>query len=452
MRGQVETPDALVDKMLSYLFERMPPKANHRLLDAGCGNGAFIEGVIRWCRAHKLPLPRILGIEQDPEVADRARNNFREFAEIEILTKDYLRFDTDERFDFAVGNPPYVGLAEMEQEERQHLRQQFASARGRFDLYMLFFEHSLALLKPRGRLAFVTPEKWLYVDSARALRELMSAHRVEKLEFLDPNAFPGRITYPAISVIRKHGSPGSTQVMAEDSRREIQLTNAGSPSWLGCINGAWVAASDTVELRDVCRRIGVGIATGAEKVFCLSRAHLPSRLKPFARPTIAGRDLDPADRNANNFSRTTDVMLMPYDSNGGLIAENQLGALGEYLREKPNNAKLRSRSCTVRKAWYAFHDSFNADMILQPKLLCKDICNHPTFWVDRTGDIVPRHSVYYIIPSDPEMLQPLADWLNGDRASEWLRLHAQRAANGYLRLQSGVLGRLPVPRRFLGAD
>jgi hypothetical protein len=86
--------------------------------------------------------------------------------------------------------------------------------------------------------------------------------------------------------------------------------------------------------------------------------------------------------------------------------------------------------------------------MLRPKILCKDITASPFFVVDRRGDIVPRHSVYYVVPADPADLEPLTAYLNSDEAGAWLRAHCQRAAKGYLRMQSHVLKRLPLPPSF----
>jgi hypothetical protein len=86
--------------------------------------------------------------------------------------------------------------------------------------------------------------------------------------------------------------------------------------------------------------------------------------------------------------------------------------------------------------------------LLQPKILCRDVTNSPRFWKDDEGSIVPRHSVYYIVPRDARRLSELAEYLNGPDARQWLIAHCQRATNGFLRLQSSVLKRLPVPRHF----
>jgi hypothetical protein len=77
--------------------------------------------------------------------------------------------------------------------------------------------------------------------------------------------------------------------------------------------------------------------------------------------------------------------------------------------------------------------------------LCKDICDSPMFWIDAGGAVIPRHSVYYLVPSAACHIYEMADYLNSAAVKAWLLANAQRAANGFLRMQSSVLKRLPVP-------
>jgi adenine-specific DNA-methyltransferase len=72
---------------------------------------------------------------------------------------------------------PITGLSE---DERRSYRQRYTTATGRFDLYLLFFEQALRLLKPGGRLVFITPEKFLYVRTAEPLRRALGAVAVEE--------------------------------------------------------------------------------------------------------------------------------------------------------------------------------------------------------------------------------------------------------------------------------
>jgi hypothetical protein len=138
-------------------------------------------------------------------------------------------------------------------------------------------------------------------------------------------------------------------------------------------------------------------------------------------------------------------MLLPYRSNGELLPERDLGQLGRYLASPKRRARLLARTCVRRKPWYSFHETPPLADLLRPKLLCKDITETPFFVADRVGSIVPRHSVYYLVPSDPAAIGPLLQYLNSASARNWLRAHCQRAANGFLRLQSHVLKQLPVP-------
>src|SRR5882724_11871669 len=66
VKGFVPTPPAVIDAMLAKLFSGGPPPPNSSVLDPGCGTGAFIEGLMRWSRRHKTPLPNVVGIESDP--------------------------------------------------------------------------------------------------------------------------------------------------------------------------------------------------------------------------------------------------------------------------------------------------------------------------------------------------------------------------------------------------
>jgi hypothetical protein len=107
--------------------------------------------------------------------------------------------------------------------------------------------------------------------------------------------------------------------------------------------------------------------------------------------------------------------------------------------------RLLARTCVKHKPWYAFHETPALRDILRPKILCKDITEKPQFWVDWCGQIVPRHSVYYIVPWEPAAIDVITEYLRSPSAHQWLAQNCQRAAKGFLRLQSRALQRLPLP-------
>lgn len=365
---------------------------------------------------------------------------------MEIRGTDFLTGSDREQYDFIVGNPPYVSILGLDESEKTRYREKYETAVGRFDLYLLFFEEALRRLKPGGRLVFITPEKFLYVETAEPLRKLLAGKTVEELRLIDEQTFGEFVTYPAITTVRNSRPTDSTRVLLRDGRDlQVSLQGGGS-SWLPRILGG-DSAAPALTLEDVCIRVSCGVATGADGVFVRRDGEIDRALERFAYPTISGRDLPPT----NGVPRSKHVMLIPYEPDGELLEEEQLGRLGKYLRQPRLRAALEKRTCAARKPWYAFHENPPLEHILRPKILCKDITETPHFWIDRKGGLVPRHSVYYIVPKDPPIIDSLAEYLNSQAASEWLRANCQRAVNGFLRLQSHVLKRLPLPLDLAGA-
>lgn len=438
MKGFVPTPRETVDTMVELLFRGRSPTADNAVLDPGCGTGEFIDGVIRWCRRRRLALPHITGVESDPRHLPVLRAKYDRLRAIRIEHADFLA-DGRTAYDYIVGNPPYVPITGLSEAEKARYRARYAAARGRFDLYLLFFEEALRRLAAGGRLVFITPEKYLYVEAAGPLRELLAHRHVEEIRLVREDTFGELVTYPTITVVG-HASPGRTQVVRRDGATvTVKLPPSRDP-WLPLLEGV-ASQCAAVTLGDLCLRLSCGVATGADSVFVRPADSLEAALRPFAHPTIAGRELTPATTDfAPRF-----VMLTPYGADGRLMPLEQLGALRHYFLRDDVRRRLLARTCVKRKPWYAFHETPALLDILRPKILCKDIGETPHFWVDRSGEIVPRHSIYYIVPREPGAIDVIADYLRSPSAHEWLARNCQRAAKGFLRLQSRALQRLPVP-------
>jgi adenine-specific DNA-methyltransferase len=443
MKGFVPTPPALVDLMVNRLFQNRLPVPEDTLLDPGCGDGVFLAGVVRWCVRNRCKLPRMVGIESEPGRARAARSAFALYSQVQIRQADFLA-PTPERFDFIIGNPPYVPITGLDEDEKRIYRLGYETARGRFDLYLLFFERGIKTLKPGGRLVFITPEKFLYVETARPLRNLLGRLQIEEIRLVDEATFCDLVTYPTITTVANHAPAKTTAIILRDGQEARCRLNGGGESWIPIIRGSPVRDTEQVTLQDVCQRISCGVATGADSVFVRRMDTLDSDLMRFAHPTISGRELiQPGVLPNARFA-----MLIPYDPSGGLMDEVDLGALGEHLAMPVVRRRLMGRTCVRRKPWYAFHETPVLREIQKPKILCKDIGPKPCFWVDRGGEFVPRHSVYYIVPSESALLGPLAAYLNSPTAARWLLANCQRAANNFVRLQSTILKRLPLPRHF----
>lgn len=444
MKGHVPTPDALAERMVRDLFDDTPPTSDSRILYPGSGTGPFAAAVERICNAEGWPLPDGLGVELDPERLTTARE--RDLAHVEFRQADFLAPIDDldlGTFTHIIGNPPYVPIEGLDDDEKSAYRSRFDTAVGRFDLYLLFFERALDLLAPDGRLVFITPEKFEYVDTATPLRRRLTAEpfHVAALTHIDADAFPGYITFPCITTVA-HGAQGPTTVQQRDGTTHTVALPTDGSSWATHVRDFDAAAMETgATLADVTQRISPGMATGADALFVTTESEVPQQLHPdWTRPTISGKSLA-----ANDGPDSDKLFICPYRDDGSLTPEDALGAFGQWA--ELHRERLEDRSCvtTNGKAWYAWHETPPMQDLLQPKIVWRDITTEPQFWADRTGEIVPKHTVYYTIPKEGIGLDQLLEYLNSPQVRAWLEANCQKASNGYLRLQSRVLADLPVP-------
>ena len=452
MKGHHPTPPDLAERMVRGLFEDLPPERNTRILYPGCGTAPFAEAVEHVCDAEGWPLPEGYALDSDPELLSSAKS--KELTQVTFEERDFLSAGAAEMepFDYIVGNPPYVPIEALSEEEKAHYRSSFATAVGRFDLYLLFFERALDLLAPGGRLSFVTPEKWEYVQTAAPLRRLLSNSQfhVVSIEHVAEDAFDGLVTYPTVTTVQRlcesstKRSPTHVR-LREGTEHMVTLPEEESDSWAALVRGADVDDLKTgVTLGDVTVRVSPGMATGADRVFVMKRDEVPAGLDPeWIRPTVSGRQLVAGDA-----ARSESVLICPYRDDGTLVPESKLGVFGEWV--SGHRKRLENRSCVQKhgKAWYAWHENPPMQDLLQPKIVFKDITSSPEFWPERVGDVVPRHSVYYLVPKEGVEMDALLEHLNTPQARAWMEAHCQRAANGFLRLQSRVLRKLPVPEHL----
>lgn len=74
-------------------------------------------------------------------------------------------------FNVVIGNPPYVNVENLLDNERKYLMEEYETAIKRFDIYIAFIEKGLSLLRPQGLLSFIIPYPFLNQNYAEMLRK-----------------------------------------------------------------------------------------------------------------------------------------------------------------------------------------------------------------------------------------------------------------------------------------
>ena len=127
-------------------------------------------------------------------------------------------------FDVIVCNPPYVKTEDMKRsslEELAYYKIAYATAYKQFDKYFLFVEKAVDLLKPKGWLGFVLPNKWMTIESGKRLRAVLSKDNLvsEIVDFGNELVFDERSTYVCLLVASKTAKSHISYQRVEDYQK-----------------------------------------------------------------------------------------------------------------------------------------------------------------------------------------------------------------------------------------
>lgn len=103
-------------------------------------------------------------------------NPFNQMASSPFFNPRWM-FNIKDGFNIVIGNPPYIDselMTALDEQNGTNFRAEYAAnyqtAKGNWDIYVIFFELSMNLLNSTGVTSFITPNKWLSIDYGEALR------------------------------------------------------------------------------------------------------------------------------------------------------------------------------------------------------------------------------------------------------------------------------------------
>ena len=140
-----------------------------------------------------------------------------------LFCLDILREELLEKYDYILGNPPYIHVHDLQQEDRLYLRTHYQFCqKGMIDIYLAFFELALKVGRPDGMIAFITPNSFMVNAFARRFREYLIQEKliVKIIDFKSEKVFRGTDIYCAITFLQKHNQPDfiyATRVQVHDS-------------------------------------------------------------------------------------------------------------------------------------------------------------------------------------------------------------------------------------------
>jgi type I restriction-modification system DNA methylase subunit len=309
-------------------------------------------------------------------------------------------------FDVVIGNPPYVRIHEIPRDQKDYYWTHYVSASSQFDLYQLFYEKALGLLKMDGDLGFITSNKFCITRYGKVLREyIFDNYDVTSIvDVSNLNVFKDASTYPYIFIIKKSTHP----------RNFVQISLADN------------VVDNNIEISLSKKVPQSKILVGYEKNLLL------------------------------NFNKEKAKLLLKIESVSTIDSLSVYRGRGtsKDLTTKPTKKTVMSitnkqidRFVLSDEVFYRNKALFANDF--EPKLLMKKICYAIDVAIDEEGDINPINTVY-VIKSKNESFS--LKFLLGILCSKLMTFYARtkylttHMRGGYIELRAFEVETLPIPK------
>lgn len=391
---QIPTPVEYVRKMLDYAGY-IRGLYGKRILENSCGEGnilceivrRYIEDAINSGYSNTAIVQGlendIVGIEIDKNKVTVCIDNLNRILEEygigdvkwHVNYSDYLKLKT-EKYDYIIGNPPYITYHDMDEAQRKILKENFVSCkRGRFDYSYAFIEKSLDALEKEGILVYLVPYSIIKNRFAADLREILRPYVFQIYDYSGIKIFPDAITSSIILVCKKQKNDVNFQYVSVKEKNTQKYDRS-------ILTGKWSFSIDNEEKGkrfgnyfEVCN----SVATLFNKAFLLEDYEESEQYilldghkieKEVTYPAISTKSI-----NRSKMSQKKELLIIfPYSyKNGKLrcydIEEFQIKFPGTYMYLNSYREKLDQRKKDKNAKWFEYGRSQALKRVFGKKLV-----------------------------------------------------------------------------------
>jgi N-6 DNA Methylase/Eco57I restriction-modification methylase len=239
----------------------------------------------------------------------------------------------DLKYDYVVGNPPYVRIQKIPQHVKEYWDGRYEWAERNYDLYIPFMERAIQAagqdgwLRQGGHLGFILSDRFLNVDYGNKLREqLPKALGVDLLiDFRDTRVFEGALNYPAILIGERTAGTNGKVEAARVFSSETPLSDL------------------LAEFQGLRKKLGDdGVQRGrAVEVFGVPRSELQSPgwwLMPKEERRVFDRLRSSGGRSLTELTASASGGFAGYQTSAdSILVFDQLDDCGKTLKVKPRH-------------------------------------------------------------------------------------------------------------------
>lgn len=382
-------------------------------------------------------------------------------------------------FDAIIGNPPYIHLENMKKTSEIYgsmggkASPVYTTYNKRGDIYCLFVERAMSLLKENGFASYIMQNKWMQASYGKELREFFLNVRLEKLiDFGDIQVFDDATTYPCIFVAQK--TAPATEMTVSTLRdlehadfaksinqfaEKFAFEHLSSDTWT--LSSQWESNllrrldNEMITLGEyVGGEAYRGVLTGLTKAFLIDEntkkkiIEEDKNAEQVIHPVMRGRDIKPWESSEIEcyLIGTFPALHLNIDDYPGV--KNWLLTFGIEKLEQTgvkriiNGEEVKSRKKTNNK-WFETQDAiaYYAEFA-KPKIMYQKFQVKPCFVYDEQG--LYCNDSMWIIPTEDKALLAL---LNSKMAWWLMKKKCTQIQNG-VQLIWQYLSKIPVPREL----
>lgn len=359
-----------------------------------------------------------------------------------------LMFNVD-GFDLVIGNPPYIHFEDIKEESKniyKPLKYKTYEARG--DIYTLFYEMGINVLKDGGHLCFITSNKWMRTGYGEKLRNYLVNNTFPKLLIdLGSGVFESATVDTNIVLIQNNEYCGNTVALTlgngENTTSIQEKVGKQSIEIKFYIDQPWIILSpieqsirNKVEKNGLPLRkwpelkINFGIKTGLNKTFIIDNEKRKEILancmteteriktETIIQPILRGRDIK---RNTYEYANLY-VILAEFGSHKWM--QSECPSLYKYLLKSKtelekrgqcrylSNGEVNNSNDSKYPGYPGMHHWLELDNnprrayfeeLSKPKIIYSEIVRSPQFHLDKSGFLVDA-SAFFITGDNLEYL------------------------------------------------
>lgn len=452
--GLVFTPEWCAELMVKKTIEKVGT-----VCDLACGSGILLETSCRHLKetsdlsARYIVENLIYGVDICPRNIETTKQVLSKFVEnngeniddisFKLFVGDTLSISLGKKFNYVLGNPPYVRTQDMAEKQKTQLLEDFrVVCQGNFNLYFAFFVKGIDVLEQGGRLVYITPNSYMNSIAARKLRRYISTETTLKeiIDFDTKYVFERAKTFTCITILEKkiptQNAKMTYTLYSPSKSTECSMDILQQDKWLFKNS----SCNDGIRLKDICD-IKTGIATLKDKLFVVRKNDKGNIVAQHNGAFYEiENDITRKYVKISSYSDERDIkdnslrIIFPYEVDAkGLRPLSEQDLLTKYPLCYEYLVSIRTlldERSTKTTPWYAYgrHQSLN---LKGQRLYIKTFDSRPNFMMDVDENTLFSNGYALFLKNNRYTLKQVQEILNTERMNTYIKENSQYMNGGY---------------------